>query len=293
MLKTFLGNIPDFFIVEITNRCNIRCPACPWHTCMRRKIHDMTWEEYCVILEKISPYAKAVCFYVMGEPFLNPDWYRIVKLTHEQGIKTIISSNGMLLEENMEKIFASGLDHLQVAVDGNDSQTHEQYRVGSNYLKIMAALEKLSKMKDSRQCKNPEVVIQTLVTRQNENQIDEIKSIMNQLGFGFKTKKMHYGRTEIVSNKNRPLFMPSNERFVRMEGKSYYSKGIPCVEMQHMVILSNGDVVPCCIDFDASNKIGNIFSDSVMDIWTGQRRNSFIENYNYRCNSFCEKCDLD
>lgn len=292
MLKVFLNDFPDFYIVEITNRCNIRCPACPWHTCMTRQIHDMTFEEYRLILDKIAPYAKAVCFYVMGEPLLNPDWHRIVKITHDRGIKTIISSNGMLLKENIDKIFSSGLDYLQVAIDGKDAETHESYRIGSDYSKVMSALRIISELKKKRECLIPEVAIQTLVTKQNENQIEIIKKQMDNLGFGFKLKRMHYGRTNDLEKKNKPIFMPTKEEYVRIGGKNYYSAGIDCPEMKYMVILSNGEVVPCCVDFDAKQVIGNIFQESVSDIWTGNKHMDFINQYKSRQNTFCERCDL-
>lgn len=292
MLKTFLNNLPYFYIIEITNRCNIRCPACPWHTCMTRKIHDMTFEEYSIILEKIAPYAKIVCFYVMGEPLLNPDWYRIVKATHNRGIKTIISSNGMLLKENIDEIFSSRLDYLQVAIDGKDAETHEAYRIGSDYSKIIASLRMISEIKKKRGYTLPEVVVQTLVTKQNENQIQTIQKQMKDLGVGFKLKKMHYGRTSIVEEKNKLNFMPTKDEYIRMEGKSYYTKGVKCPEMQYMVILSNGIVVPCCVDFDAKQVMGNIFQESISDIWKGKRHQCFYERYKSKINFFCEVCDL-
>lgn len=40
------------FQIEVTNACNLRCTACPWHTTMTRDIHNMTIEEWNTILKK-------------------------------------------------------------------------------------------------------------------------------------------------------------------------------------------------------------------------------------------------
>lgn len=291
-MKNFFDKIPDFFLIEITNRCNLKCPACPWHTCMTRELHDMSFEEYKQILPKIKPYAKAVCFYVMGEPLLNPDWNQIVAVSHDAGLRTIISTNGMLLESNMDRIFESGLDHLQVALDGFEAQTHGAYRRGADFDRIVDSLTLLAQQKKARQRLTPEVTIQTLATRQNENQIDSIKCFAEKLGFGFKLKKMHYGRTDDLKKKNKPLFMPQDPELVRIPGKSYYSEGESCPEMRQMVILSNGIVVPCCVDFDGAWQIGNIFKESVEDVWFGKEHLQFVDAYESHSNPFCESCDL-
>ena len=259
---------------------------------MTRELHNMSLEEYLQILTKIRNYAKAVCFYVMGEPFLNPQWEQIVSITHDAGIRTIISSNGMLLQKNMEGIFRSKLDHIQIALDGIDAITHEAYRAGSNFDSIIEALILLSQERQKFHHSIPEVTIQTLATKLNEHQINEIRDFAHALGFKFKLKKMHYGRTEELERKNQPVFMPQDPSLVRVKGKNYYSEKIECPELQQMVILSNGVVVSCCVDYNGTYPIGNIYSQSVEEIWYGEKRNCFVEQFCSHNNQFCSNCDL-
>ena len=88
------------------------------------------------------------------------------------------------------------------------------------------------------------------------------------------------------------MFEPSDENYIRTPGVSRYSLAQYCDELDKMVILSNGDVVPCCIDYDASCKIGNIFESNLTEIWMGEKRNLFVESFLKKNNCFCEKCDL-
>lgn len=49
---------------EVTNICNLRCPACPWHTVMTRELHAMTVEEWDIIFNKIKKEANSIGFYM-------------------------------------------------------------------------------------------------------------------------------------------------------------------------------------------------------------------------------------
>ena len=285
-------NMPDFYIIEITNKCNLKCPACPWHTCMKRELHDMTYEEFENVFNKILPYAKYICFYVMGEPFLNKNWFRFVRMAEDYGIKTIISTNGMLIKKNINSILASGLSHLQVALDGYSYETEVAYRKGADIDEIIMGLSKLQEEKRKRNLVKPYIVIQTLLNKINEHEIPDIRAYAEENGFGFKLKKMHYGRDVNTQERYRTMFEPSDENYIRTPGVNRYSLAQHCDELDKMVILSNGDVVPCCIDYDASCKIGNIFESNLTEIWMGEKRNLFVESFLKKNNCFCEKCDL-
>jgi len=44
-----------------------------------------------------------------------------------------------------------------------------------------------------------------------------------------------------------------------------------------MVILSEGNVSKCCIDFEGLTSFGNVDKGSLSDIWNGAQRMGFIE----------------
>ena len=61
---------------------------------------------------------------------------------------------------------------------------------------------------------------------------------------------------------------------------------------QH-VLLPNGDVVLCCMDYDLKHVIGNLVTDSYQDLFTGpQMVNLIRENQRpcYSSNSLCKSC---
>ena len=60
-----------------------------------------------------------------------------------------------------------------------------------------------------------------------------------------------------------------------------------------MSIAWDGDVVPCCFDYDKKIVLGNIENETLSEIWNGTKmhdlRREFITNH--VCNSLCRNCE--
>ena len=59
-----------------------------------------------------------------------------------------------------------------------------------------------------------------------------------------------------------------------------------------IAILSNGDVVPCCLDQDAEIKLGNIFEENLNDILEKKLTNEIIKGFeNHKViHNLCKRC---
>ena len=60
----------------------------------------------------------------------------------------------------------------------------------------------------------------------------------------------------------------------------------------HFGILSDGRVVPCCLDADGEITLGNIFNDKIEDILASERARSIVEGFKTRHapESLCQRC---
>lgn len=281
-------------LLEVVNYCNLRCPACGWHTTMTREKRKLLPEEFTRIFEQISPYAKSISFYVMGEPLLNEHLFDYILTAHNAGIRTAFSTNGMLLGEHIDDIFRSGLDYIQVALDGMDADSHERYRIGSDFSLIVENLRLLASEKKTRGSERPDIQIQTLITRQNEYQLPEFRKFADELGVGFHSKLMMFGKTEDVIDKNRPIFEPEQKKYQRLgnSGLSYYKDMTPCPQLNGMTILCNGDVVPCCYDYDGKVVLGNLVHQTWEEVVNGDAIKEFRREQKKRTASLCASCDL-
>ena len=281
-------------LLETVNYCNLRCPACPWHSTMTREKRMLCSEEFERIFDHISHYTRSICFYVLGEPLLNGHIFEYIQTAHDAGIHTGMSTNGMLLEDHIDDIFSSGLDYIQIALDGLDAQTHENYRIGSNFHKIISNLRLLAIEKEKRNSKFPEIQIQTLISKQNEYRLMEFQAFADELGVGFSAKRMMFGKTKDVISKNRAAFEPEQKDYHRLDNPNmllYKDMGV-CPQSNGLTILCNGDVVPCCYDYDGKVVLGNLIYQTWSEIMKGAAKKEFDLNRNLGIATLCATCDM-
>src|SRR5574340_977790 len=92
--RTVLRCLPYYYIIDVCNVCNLRCPLCPTgNTTIARKQAMLSLDQYKELFAKVRPYALVVSLYNHGEPLLNPDVFSIIEHTHQSRVGTNISSN--------------------------------------------------------------------------------------------------------------------------------------------------------------------------------------------------------
>jgi MoaA/NifB/PqqE/SkfB family radical SAM enzyme len=62
-----------------------------------------------------------------GEPTLHPDIFKMIRFAHDSGLKTMMNSNGQLLDDDevIMELLSSGLDSLHLSLDGSTQDTYE------------------------------------------------------------------------------------------------------------------------------------------------------------------------
>lgn len=298
-IKAILWKMPKSFIIEVTNICNQRCAMCPWYSLMKRKTEMMSYEQFEKIFKKIKKHAEAISFYLMGEPFLNRDIFKMIKLCKDNGVLTNISSNGMLIGEVAEQILDSGLDFLQITLDGFSAETHEKYRVGSRFETVKEGIIKISGERKKRGLTSPRLTIQTLIFKFNEKEIPEIEKFARECGIDqYCLKSPHMGRNSETKGDLAEIFLSEDDKykeFNRMENlgdKKYYKNKNFCPQFSNGVITVSGDVVPCCFVYDNEVVFGNIFNEDFETLWRGEKRKQFITDYLKKTNPLCSGCDF-
>ena len=69
----------------------------------------------------------------------------------------------------------------------------------------------------------------------------------------------------------------------------------PCLTpYSYSTILVNGDVTPCCLDFEGKTILGNINKESLKNIWYSKRYNNFRQDALRldKKSQLCKNCDL-
>jgi radical SAM protein with 4Fe4S-binding SPASM domain len=84
----------------------------------------------------------------------------------------------------------------------------------------------------------------------------------------------------------------SNENYLNKVSENGNKKVIGCIEKraeEFLHINANGDVFLCCCDYTFETVFGNIYKQSIKDIWNSIERKDMVKN---SFSNFCTKCAL-
>lgn len=100
----------------------------------------MAWSIYEKILDDLDdfPGPKTIAWAGVGEPLLHPRLPEMVRAAHEKGMRTEITTNGLLLSHALsDSLLESGLDQLAVSIDGATYEKYEHIRRGSSLKSVI------------------------------------------------------------------------------------------------------------------------------------------------------------
>lgn len=264
--------LPVFISIEPTTSCNLRCPQCP--SGLReftRETGMLKTDLFEKTILQLKQHLHSLTFYFQGEPYLNPDFLKMVAFANAHRIYTITSTNAhYLTEENAQQTVKSKLDKLIISVDGITQEVYEQYRIGGKLATVIEGTKEILKQKKLLKSKTPHVVWQFVVFKPNQEQIEAVKKLGHELG----VDEVKIKTAQIYDFENGHDLIPDLEEYSRYsknsEGKFQIKNKLlnQCWRMwQGCVITWDGKIVPCCFDKDAKYKLGNLSKQPFKEIW--------------------------
>jgi radical SAM protein with 4Fe4S-binding SPASM domain len=281
--KAYHYGMPSSISIEPTTACNLRCPECP--SGLRqftRPTGNLKKDFFSQIVDEVYKDVCTLMFYFQGEPFINPDFLKMVAYAHEKKIYTITSTNGHFLSDSVsEQIIKSGLDRLIISVDGLTQETYEQYRIEGKLDKVIEGIKNVVRWKKKLKSAHPYIIIQYLVVRPNEHEVPGLEQWAKDIGAdGVRLKTAQVYDFEY----GNPL-IPEQIKYSRYKQNAdgtwmpKHELSNQCWRLwQGAVVTWDGRVVPCCFDKDAQYKMGDLKQDSFKTIWKGEPYKQFRSN---------------
>jgi len=236
------------------------------------------------IIDQLSSFTSYLNLYFQGEPYLNPRLFDFIKYARSKKMYVISSTNGHYLsEETASGTVKSGLNKLIISLDGTDQKAYESYRAGGSFNTVVNGITKLVKAKRELHSSKPYLVIQFLVLKTNQHQMDEIKKLGKKLG----VDKVEFKSAQFYRYQDGNPLMPEVDKysryrkipdvsgsFIRYQIKNTLPRH--CFRMwSSCVITWDGKVVPCCYDKDAHHLLGDMTADPVSTIWKSKMTDHF------------------
>lgn len=279
--KIELSGRPYILIIDPINICDLRCPLCP--TGLRqlgRPQKTMSFDTYKIILDKLGKYAYEVSLHNWGEPFLNPDIFKMIEYTHNKNIATNLSSNfNRVTSAQIDNIISSGLEYFVISLDGTSEEVYSAYRVKGNFHRVMENLCALIKRKRELKSKTPVIEWQFIVTRHNQHQIEEAKKKAREIGVDI-LRFIPVGLPFDAKNKQelRKQWFPTELEYGSQNQTGYnqiqYLQKVrrsSCFYLYRSIVINpDGSVSPCCMVYDKKYDFSNILEGEIDEIWNNE-----------------------
>lgn len=265
--------------VEITNVCNLSCRMCPK---TKRPPRAVTPGEFRHILGEIYPFTRYIYPHVVGEPLCHPRLDELLGILDETGFITNITTNGTLIGEKGDILLRHPCVR-QLNFSVHSSWENETFSEGY--------IETLLRFADSRKNALPRISFRVWTGRENAN-VSQILYHYGKTGEDFLSAPSRYatgGALKLWEN----TYLNSEDEFVWPIMGESENRDIFCWALRtHVGILSDGTVVPCCLDSDGNIPLGNIYSESFADIIESPRARAIYEGFSRRkaVEALCARC---
>ncbi len=297
MKKNILWGVPFVVNIEPTVHCNLRCPQCITGLGkIKRDRASLSFKNYKHFIDEFGEKIWYLLLYNQGEPFLNDHLIDFIKFAKQKRIYVTTSTNGHFLSDtrSTEKLIKSGLDSIFISIDGINQATYEKYRRGGNFQKVIEGIKVLVKCREKLKSKTPKIIIQFLVMKHNEHQIEKIKKLKQKIG----ADRLLIKTMQLENPIDADIFLPRAKKYNRYRsGKNNIEMKKPknqlCNRLWYStVILSDGRVVPCCFDKNGKYFFGEISQQTLNEIWKSDEYQKF-RNKNRRARQsidICQNC---
>jgi len=255
--------------LEITNKCNLNCSFCIGNT---RPKKELSADEFKTILNSIKGYTNYLYFHILGEPLIHPKINEFINYAKEQSFNVNITTNGYLIDRIKNN---PNIRQINISLHSfNDS-----YNLSLNeYLNLVFnSVDQLIKNK---------TYISLRLWVNNKYHKDMVSFINKRYNVDINLNKYY--------KINNYLFVNPFHEFIWPDlNNNYYNETGNCYALKdHIGILSDGTVVPCCLDSKGIIKLGNIFEQSLSEILDNKRIKNMLESFNnnYKCEELCKHC---
>lgn len=262
--------------VEITNICNMSCSFCHGH---KRATRRMSTEEFSFILSALTDKTKYIYYHLMGEPLTHPQLHEFIKMAGERGFKSVVTTNGTLLKKRGEELLSAGLYKVNLSVHSFEDENDDEH------LKYIRELAEFSE----KAAKEGTIVVFRMWNKgfdagRNETTFNLLKELI-QGEWAENTRGIRI-RDKIHIECGERFEWPDSE--AEIKGDKFFCYGLK----DHFGILSDGTVVPCCLDSDGIINLGNIFSENLDAILNSDRAKAIADGFakGETSEDLCKRC---
>lgn len=115
-------------VFNCTNRCNLKCLHCYSSSVNASSESELTTQQAFALLSQLAEINCPAVLFSGGEPLLREDLFDLFELADSKGLRTVLSSNGTLIDEQTaERLAEAKVSYVGISIDG-DEKFHDNFR---------------------------------------------------------------------------------------------------------------------------------------------------------------------
>ena len=260
--------------IEITNICNKNCSFC---SITNRIKKEMSIEEFKHVIKSIKGYTNYVYLHVKGEPLLHTKFIDILNICEENDIFINITTNATFLDKYYEEL--------------KNNKKVRQINISLHSYTRKEELKNLFNTVDNLNTNSKIYLVYRYWLGNNKFKNSEV---IEELIKHYNLDDKVYKENNIKINET--LYLNKDEEFIwpNLNNKYYNEEGYCLGLKSHIGILSDGTVVPCCLDAEGIISLGNIFEESLNDILNKEKTKNIVNNFknNKKIEKLCKHCSF-
>jgi len=163
-------------IIDVTNRCNLKCPICFANASAAGYVYQPSLEEICRMIDNLAanrPVSAKALQLSGGEPTLRDDLPDIISYAHSAGIHHVeVNTNGIRIANDpgfLDRVMEAYVSSFYLQFDG---VTNEPYRITRGLDLLPTKLKAIDNLRARGH--DSTILVVTLVRGVNDNQLGRI-----------------------------------------------------------------------------------------------------------------------
>ena len=268
---------PYSLFVDVCNACNFKCKFCAIQYANKKlpfRKMCMDYDLFRKVIDDLRKFAeplKMLRLAANGEPLLNkrlPEMIEYARGGVTQWIE-FVSNASLLTPELNRKLVSAGLDRIRISIEGiGEEQYYEMSGVKIDWNKFVANIKDLYEHKG-----NCEIYIKTVdAAVDTEEKREKFFST-----FGDICDKISIEHVIPIWTGYDEIYQDFDiETAEGLHGHAVKELDVCPFPFYSFVINPDGEVTVCCNDWERKISMGNVTSESVYDIWNGEKYHNFL-----------------
>lgn len=273
-----------------------------------------------------------VVLHGLGEPLLNKELPRMISYLKARGTYVLFNSNGIALTEKRgQSLIDAGLDEYRLSMDGSSRETYAHVRGVDAFDKIWRNIRAFTTKQRAQNVNKPVVSLWFTAMRENLHELPGLIELAADAGIPEVHMQRLVFFEEGLAASEQSLFRRASQEeldVVRKSAELCQEHGITfsaagtatpidsltrdfgerpwsgCRRPYTLTyITSSGNILSCCFapfghksarEYKEERVLGNIFEESIADIWNGERYQSFRQAFeSHQPAKHCSQCGLN